>query len=792
VIYDPDPDEREEARGILSVSLAQLAQLYANLSGNLEGFPDIPEAEVEKPETAGGTEEGPGHGSETGELGAMRADAEEAYRSAPLPPYFPEDRRDLLTRALWEQPGLPAETGEAGEYPAPLKERIAYLATLAAELLEPEGRSDEELMAAAREVEILSVLEISPRLSHANAALQIENTEIFRRLTVLGAVSVLAILVAVTGGLFGILLPMERHVSAAQEDLEHANSELERTVAVRTAELEDSNRRLRSEIVERQDIEAALRESEARFRNLFDSAPIAIREEDFSQVIAAIDELGMEDNDRLADYLDAHPEFVRKCADLIVFTDANMAAVRLHGLEDKSEFLSSITTNLSSSAFESLKSALIAVHRRETHLEFETSVVPANGEKRIIMAHWSVAEGHEKTYSRILLSSVDVTQHRQAEERLKQAQKMEAVGQLTGGVAHDFNNLLAVIRGNVELLADSPDVDPACTEQILRAVSRSADLTQRLLAFSRQQPLRPRAIRLAELVSGMSDLLTRTLGETIEFGTKVAPNLWSAMADPGQVENALLNLALNARDAMPKGGNLTVECSNVQFDRAYLAGPSDVPPGDYVVLSVSDDGTGMSDAVRARAFEPFFTTKEVGQGSGLGLSMVYGFAKQSGGHVSIYSELGKGTTVRLYLPRTPEAETRTGAEKTSNSLPRGQGETILVIEDDTEVRSLAVQMLSSLGYQSKAVADASQAHEVLADGAGIDLVLSDVVLPGGTSGADFAEQACSIYPGIKIIFMSGYPAEAATRNGFIDSDSVLLGKPFERRQLAEALRQALS
>lgn len=285
-------------------------------------------------------------------------------------------------------------------------------------------------------------------------------------------------------------------------------------------------------------------------------------------------------------------------------------------------------------------------------------------------------------------------------------------------------------------------------------------------------------------------MLTRALGETIEIETADAPDLENALADPGQVENALLNLALNARDAMPGGGKLTIECQNAVLDGAYVAKNPEAIAGDYVVLAVSDEGSGMTAEVQARAFEPFFTTKEAGQGSGLGLAMIYGFAKQSGGHVSIYSEAGKGTTVKLYLPRA-EAAMQSGNLSQDDDPPHGRGEVVLVIEDDPDVRALAARMLESLGYRTIEVPDAASAHKVLAEGNPVDLVLSDVVLPGGASGPKFAEQARTTYPDLKVIFMSGYPAEAAKRNGFLGSDQTLLNKPFRKRQLAKALREAL-
>jgi PAS domain S-box-containing protein len=392
--------------------------------------------------------------------------------------------------------------------------------------------------------------------------------------------------------------------------------------------------------------------------------------------------------------------------------------------------------------------------------------------------------------SRLLALARDVTAQRQAEEQLRQAQRMEAVGQLTGGVAHDFNNLLAIILGNTELLSVKVGEEDPKVQAVIRAATRGSELTQRLLAFSRQQSLRAQATDLEALVSGMSELLIRTLGETIDMQTSAAPGLWDALADPGQVENALLNLALNARDAMPGGGKLTIGCENAHLDEVYLARNPEALAGDYVVLAVSDTGTGMSVEVQSHAFEPFFTTKDVGQGSGLGLSMVHGFAKQSGGHVTMYSQEGQGTTVKLYLPRAEEAVRREEASHDQDA-PLGRGEVVLVIEDDPDVRDLAVQTLEGLGYRVSGAPDAARARKLLAEGTQVDLVLSDVVLPGGTSGPEFAEETRTIYPDLKIIFMSGYPAGAAKRYSFLGSDKVLLNKPFKRYQLAKALREVL-
>jgi signal transduction histidine kinase len=376
----------------------------------------------------------------------------------------------------------------------------------------------------------------------------------------------------------------------------------------------------------------------------------------------------------------------------------------------------------------------------------------------------------------------------QTNEQLRQSQKMEAIGQLTGGVAHDFNNLLAVILGNAELLEHRSKDNRSLVRAILRAATRGAELTHRLTAFSRQQPLQPRPVDLAALVAGMSDILGRTLGETIEIETVAESGLWLARADSGQVENSLLNLAINARDAMAGGGKLTIECANAQLTEAHALHNSEALVGDYVTLAVSDTGAGMSDAVLERVFEPFFTTKDIGEGSGLGLSMVYGFARQSGGHVTINSAVGQGTTVKLYLPRWEGTAVRVEKAAT-DEVPRGRGEVVLVVEDDPDVRELAVKMLDGLGYSVIEAPTANTARTALDGAGGIDLVLSDVVLPAGTSGPAFVREARTRYPGLKAVFMSGHMGGVAKRNGL--PGPVVLNKPFQRREIAEALRAAL-
>jgi len=376
--------------------------------------------------------------------------------------------------------------------------------------------------------------------------------------------------------------------------------------------------------------------------------------------------------------------------------------------------------------------------------------------------------------------------------RLRQAQKMEAVGQLTGGVAHDFNNLLTVILGNAEYVARGLPAGSEIrqmVEMIEQAAERGAELTRSLLAFARRQPLEPRTVDVGRQLRGMEALLARTLGEHVAVRFVLHDETWAATVDPAQLESAVLNLALNARDAMPDGGALTVEAVNARLDAAYARGDAEILPGDYVMVAVSDTGTGMPPEVAARAFEPFFTTKEVGKGSGLGLSMVYGFVKQSGGHARIYSEAGHGTTVKLYLPRAAGG----GAAEESRpaaSAPAGN-ETILMVEDDELVRAFVAGELKALGYVVLAAADGRAALATLGGDARVDLLFTDVVMPGGLSGPQLAAEARRLRPGLKILYTSGYTENAIVHHGRLDAGVRLLSKPYRRHDLARVLREVL-
>ncbi len=394
----------------------------------------------------------------------------------------------------------------------------------------------------------------------------------------------------------------------------------------------------------------------------------------------------------------------------------------------------------------------------------------------------------------VIVGLNDIHAQKLQEEQLRQAQKMEAVGHLTGGVAHDFNNLLAVIVGNLELLEERTKPGSAEREMLasaLRASHRGAELTQRLLAFARRQPLSPETTDPRGLVDDLVPMLRRTLGETIEIVSRAAPDLGNVTADRSQLENVLLNLCLNARDAMPKGGTLAIDLSNLDLGAEYADLQEEVRPGPYVVIAVSDTGIGMDAETKRRAFEPFFTTKGVGKGSGLGLSTAYGFAKQSGGHITIYSEVGHGTTVRLYFPRAKHP-TRS-APPTSRAEPDTHigKETILLVEDDADVRSLAAAVLTDLGYRVLQAANGAAALEVLAGAGAIDLLLTDVILPGGMLGPTIAAEVERRRPGTRVLYMSGYTEDALIHGGRLDEGVELISKPFRKAELAAKVRSVL-
>ena len=428
------------------------------------------------------------------------------------------------------------------------------------------------------------------------------------------------------------------------------------------------------------------------------------------------------------------------------------------------------------------------------------------------MEGWRVRKGGQRFWASVIINAVhdehgnllgfakvtrDLTEKQAIEDQLRQMQKMEAIGQLTGGIAHDFNNMLTVISGNIETLQRRLERDDPGAHRLiaaaLRGVERATTLTHRLLAYARRQPLDPRPIELNQLIIGMSDLLTRTLGENIKVESVLSGGLWQVSVDPNQVENAVLNLALNARDAMPGGGNLTIETANTYLDEAYARAHTEVTAGQYVMLAVSDTGVGMTSDVVEKAFEPFFTTKQIGEGTGLGLSQVYGFVKQSGGHVKIYSEPGEGTTARIYFPRANMSAATLEEPRRQARIPDLEGtETILVVEDDPDVRTYTTEILRELGYRVLEAHEGDTALTVLATEPEIKLLFTDIGLPGPFNGRQLAEEARKRRADLKILFTTGYAQNAIIHHGRLDPGVQLIVKPFSFTGLAAKIRRILS
>jgi len=386
----------------------------------------------------------------------------------------------------------------------------------------------------------------------------------------------------------------------------------------------------------------------------------------------------------------------------------------------------------------------------------------------------------------------EIAERRAAEVALQRAQKLEAIGKLTGGVAHDFNNLLQIVSGNLQLLATDVANNPRAERRITNAmagVTRGAKLANQLLAFGRRQPLEPKVVNIGRLVGGMEDLVRRSIGEAVEIETVVSGGLWNTFVDPAQIENAILNLAINARDAMDGIGKLTIEVRNAHLDHDYAEKNSEVRPGQYVMIAVTDTGAGIPPELIEQVFEPFFSTKPEGKGSGLGLSMVYGFVKQSGGHVKIYSEVGQGTSVKIYLPRIHEDEDQAAGPELVEA--GGGSETILVVEDDEEVRATVSELLRELGYNVLTAKDAGSALPILESGVKVDLLFTDVVMPGTLRSPELARKAKERMPTLAVLFTSGYTENAIVHGGRLDAGVNLLTKPYSRQVLASRIRQAL-
>ena len=522
-----------------------------------------------------------------------------------------------------------------------------------------------------------------------------------------------------------------------------------------------TNRRLAHEMAERQAAEEAQRESEARYRAVFANT---------ADYISVVDVL---------------PD------GRFVMSEINPAYERATGattLQIRGVDLRLLAPEPQSTALINHMRTVIAAGKPT----FTRDPVKLPSGDRVWESVLVPVKNSAGVVDRVIGSSRDVTEREEAQARSRRAQRMEAVGHLTGGVAHDFNNLLQVIRGNLELLSNQVAGNEQAAQRVrnaLRGADRAGQLTRQLLAFARRQPLEPKVINLGRQVTDMAEMMRRTLGESIEVETIIAGGLWNSLADPAQVESAILNLAINARDAMPGGGRLTIEITNAVLDETYVRSDPDLTPGQYVLLAVSDTGHGMTAETVAKVFVPFFTTKSEEKGTGLGLSMVYGFVKQSQGHIQIYSEVDQGTTVKIYLPRSRQAVIV--SEPTSAGSLLGRSEVILVVEDDDMVRASAVGMLRELGYTCIHANDGASALAILEQGTKVDLLFTDVVMPGPVKSRDLAAQAERLRPGLPVLFTSGYTDNAIVHHGRLDPGVQLISKPYARDDLARKMRALL-
>jgi len=545
------------------------------------------------------------------------------------------------------------------------------------------------------------------------------------------------------------------------------------------------------DISERKAVEAALQESEERLRALADNLPNGM----IYQMVST------EDGRRKFTFVSNSCERLNGVAAADVLADAHrlyglihpddlpaLAAAEKRAIETRTSFDDEIRMRQPDGSFRWQRISAAPRELPDGATLWDGIQIDVDPRRR--------AEEQLQSLNAVLEERVqqEIAERTKAEAALRQAQKMEALGQLTGGVAHDFNNLLTVIIGGLDTIRRLSGPGDSrvrrATDMALHASQRAASLTGGLLAFSRKQALDPRPADLNALMRSMTDLLHRTLGEEVELEGVLAARLWRVEVDPNQLESAILNLALNARDAMPNGGKLTIETANVALDENYAGTDVEVVPGQYVMISVSDTGHGMDSDTLSRVFEPFFSTKEVGKGTGLGLSMVYGFAKQSGGHVTIYSEPGEGTTVKLYFPRYQGVAEAAAAPKLQPPLPSDGAEVVLVVEDSDDVREYTVSMLEELGYRVLQAVDGVAARDILASGQRLDLLLTDVVLPG-MSGREVADLAAELRPGLKVLFTTGYSRNAIIHQGRLDPGVNLLSKPFTFEALGARVRAVL-
>lgn len=536
-----------------------------------------------------------------------------------------------------------------------------------------------------------------------------------------------------------------------------------------------------------------LRESETRFRNLFENSEISIWNEDLSEVYRALEKLRHDNVSDLRRYLNDNNQAVWEIAAMVKVLHVNEVTLKLFGAKSEEELIHKIDKTFGPDAIEVFIDELCAIWEGKRDFRAEVCFRTLDGRDLTAIIAFRMPET-EDDFKSVPVSILDISEHRQTEVALRRAQKMDAIGQMAGGIAHDFNNILSIILGNLSFLKRQIAGDEKAVERVAnadKAALRAADLTKQLLGFSRKQAEETLPTNINRVIQDMDSLISRSITPAVEVEHHLADDLWLTEIDSGDFEDALLNMILNARDAMPEGGRLTIETSNKVLNVDYSRRNPTVVPGEYVELAVNDTGTGISEDELDRVFEPFFTTKPQGKGTGLGMSMVFGFTQRSKGHVKIYSEPGIGTTIRCYLPRSDSLTVEQNLSlKEESRLPRGE-ETILVVDDEEDLLELAQQYLEELGYSVVTAKSAQRALAILAEKSSIDLLFSDVVMPGGMNGYELAEQAVSNDSGLKVLLSSGYSSRSLYRNGQARFKANLLTKPYNQNDMARRVRLVL-
>ncbi|HVO40964.1 MAG TPA: ATP-binding protein [Spirochaetia bacterium] len=543
--------------------------------------------------------------------------------------------------------------------------------------------------------------------------------------------------------------------------------------------------------------------SETRYKSIFQHSAVSLWEEDISGLRAGLKNLRARGITDLSEWLEEHPDFIEEAARLIQVVDVNEATLALYEVAAPELLRGPLDSRLDlrdPAARESMRENILAIWEGRRYCAAESNAVTTSGRRIDIAIRMYIPPEDDSDYRYMLVSVLDISDRvkaeaalRRSEEQLAQARKMEAVGRLAGGIAHDFNNLIMVIRGYTELVEESlPDTGPARADirEVRRAVDRAADLTVQLLAFSRKQVLQPRIVNPNDIVKSMEKILPRIIGEDVEIALILEPDAGNIRADPGQIEQVIMNLAANARDAMPRGGTLSFRTENVAFDEAPVSLHPEISPGGYVLLTVSDTGMGMDGTTLERIFEPFFTTKELGKGTGLGLATVYGIIKQSGGYIFCSSEVGVGTTFQIYLPRAFQEMTSEAGPGARGFQQRGSG-TILLVEDEEALRRYVHEVLVQKGYDVIEAGSAAEALEsVSSPHREIDLLLTDVVLPR-MSGPELGRRLRALRPKLRILYMSGYSEELVSRHGVPEPDADLIQKPFDAASLLARVSRSL-